>query len=97
MQLELTRRPGWQVRVRAEEAARVDPLVIRPGLAADRDALQRLAFLDSARYPAGETIVAEQAGSLVAAISLEDGATIADPFRATADIVTLLQVRAGQL
>jgi hypothetical protein len=42
-------------------------------------------------------VVAEQGGSLVAAVSLGDGASIADPFRATADTVGLLRMRAGQM
>lgn len=73
------------------------PLVIRLAVAADVEALLRLAALDSARPPAGDTVVAEQGGSLVAAVSLSDGRAIADPFRPTADIVGLLHTRAGQL
>jgi hypothetical protein len=84
-----------------ERRQRVDPywtaVVIRPAVAADAVAVLRLAALDSARPPAGETLVAEQAGSLVAALSLSDGDVIADPFRPTADIVGLLRMRAGQL
>jgi hypothetical protein len=80
---------------------RADPywtaVVIRPAVAADSSALHRLADLDSARHPSGAMVVAEQAGSMVAAVSLSDGASIADPFRATADIVGLLQMRRGQL
>lgn len=73
------------------------PVVVRPAVAGDAEALQRLAHLDSARRPGGAIVVAEQAGSLVAAVSLTDGASIADPFRPTADIVGLLRMRAGQL
>jgi hypothetical protein len=84
-----------------ERRQRVDPywtaVVIRPAVAADAVAVLRLAALDSARPPTGETLVAEQAGSLVAALSLSDGNVIADPFRPTADIVGLLRMRAGQL
>jgi hypothetical protein len=84
-----------------ERRQRVDPywtaVVIRPAVAADAVAVLRLAALDSARPPTGETLVAEQAGSLVAALSLSDGDVIADPFRPTADIVGLLRMRAGQL
>ena len=73
------------------------PLVIRPAVAADAKALQRLATLDSARPLAGDAVVAEQDRSLVAAVSLSDGTAIADPFRPTADIVGLLRARAAQL
>lgn len=85
----------------AERGPRAEPswaaVVIRRAVAADVVALQRLADLDSARRPAGETVVAEQGGSLVAAVSLSDGTAVADPFRPTADIVELLRIRARQL
>jgi len=84
-----------------ERHPRVDPywtaIVIRPAVAADEVGLWRLAELDSANRPDGQMVVAEQAGSLVAAVSLSDGASIADPFRATADVVELLRMRAAQL
>lgn len=85
----------------AERGSRAEPLwtpiVLRRGVAADAKALLRLAALDSARPLTGETLVAEQAGSLVAAVSLSDGTVIADPFRPTAGIVELLRVRLDQL
>jgi|SRR5215204_5382472 len=60
--------------------------------------LLRLARLDSrGRPPAGKVIVAIDRGELVAAMAVETGDTIADPFRATAPIVALLRVRAAQL
>jgi hypothetical protein len=73
------------------------PVVIRPAVAADANALRRLAALDSARPLIGGTLLAEQRGSVVAAVSLSDGGAIADPFVATADMVALLRVRAAQL
>ena len=42
-------------------------------------------------------LVAEQAGELVAALPLDGGNALADPFKPTADIVALLQMRARQL
>jgi hypothetical protein len=73
------------------------PIVIRPDRLADARALARLAGLDSARVPAAPLLVAEVAGELRAALSLHDGATIADPFQRTASLVALLTVRAAQL
>jgi hypothetical protein len=73
------------------------PVVIRPAVAADADVLRRLAALDSARPLGGGALLAEQQGSVVSAVSLSDGRTIADPFVATADTVELLRVRAAQL
>ena len=68
--------------------------------ATDDDAarLFRLARLDSrGRPPAGRLIVAADGGELVAAMSLDDGDTIADPFRPTAAVVALLRLRANQV
>jgi hypothetical protein len=53
--------------------------------------------MDSARSLSGQTLLAEQGGSVVAALSLADGAVIADPFVASADAVEMLRVRAAQL
>lgn len=72
-------------------------VVVRPGNAADADALRRLALLDSRRPIAGDTLVAEGDGRLLAAVPLAGGPAIADPFRLTADLVGLLELRATQL
>jgi hypothetical protein len=83
-------RAAWERRQRGE-------LRIRAATGADTPALLRLARLDSSRPPAGTIIVAEEGGEIVAALAAEDGATIADPFRATAPIVAMLRLRAEQL
>lgn len=72
-------------------------IVIRSAVPADSDALARLAALDSRRPPHGDALVAEADAELVAAVGVEDGRTIADPFRPTADAVALLELRARQL
>lgn len=72
-------------------------LVIRLAVQADETKLRRLAHMDSARPLSGQTLLAEQGGSVVAALSLDDGAAIADPFVASADAVAMLRVRATQL
>jgi hypothetical protein len=64
---------------------------------ADVDGIRRLAELDSKSIPAGPVVVADVAGELVAALSLDGGAVLADPFRTTAPIVELLRRRAAQL
>jgi hypothetical protein len=64
---------------------------------ADYPALQRLAERDSAVVPAGRLLAAESSGRLLAAISLESRAVIADPFLRTGDAVDLLRRRAAQL
>jgi hypothetical protein len=72
-------------------------LTLRHATAADADALVRLAALDSSRVPSGELLVGELDGTLVAALSVDTGAAIADPFEHTAAIVESLRVRARGL
>jgi hypothetical protein len=60
----------------------------------DDDALLRLAALDSAPAPHGEVLVAVIDGEVLAALALDSGRAIADPFRHTADLVELLHTRA---
>jgi hypothetical protein len=74
-----------------------DPLTIRVATPEDARALQRLAYLDSARPLTGRVLVAESDGSPVAAVSLDHGALIADPFRRSADAARLLRLRRYQL
>jgi len=72
-------------------------VLIRAARGSDGSALERLAALDSSRVPAGELLVAESDGGLVAALDPRTGAAIADPFRPTADVVALLELRASRL
>ena len=71
--------------------------VIRPATDADADALRRLAQLDSQSPLAGDVLVAERDGEIVAAISREHGRAIADPFRPTSVAVVQLRLRADAL
>jgi hypothetical protein len=77
--------------------APLDGVTIRRSRARDREALERLAQLDSRRLADGQLLVAEVAGELRAALPLRGGAAIADPFRPTAPLVSLLQMRAQQI
>ena len=85
-----TRRAASTVEIPAEVAIR---------RASDDDAarLEVLARLDSARPLAGPTLVAERNGALVAAIALDGGRTVADPFVPSAAYVELLELRAAAL
>ena len=65
-------------------------LTIRPATEADADALVRLAQLDSQHSRAGDHLLAEADGKLIAAVALADGTTYADPFVLTAGAVSLL-------
>ena len=72
-------------------------LTLRYAVPADADALERLAQLDSRHVLRGPVLVAEVAGELWAAVSLDDRRTVADPFRPTRGLVALLLERARQL
>jgi hypothetical protein len=75
----------------------LNAFTMREARPADDDALSRLAELDSARVPAGRLLVGELDGELVAAVPIAGGPVIADPFRPTAALVSLLGLRAAQL
>jgi hypothetical protein len=71
-------------------------LVLRSATPADAAALERLAALDSARPLAGEVVVAYADGDLRAALSLETGRAVADPFYPSLELVSLLHAAAGE-
>jgi hypothetical protein len=73
------------------------PITIRPARPADASALAKLAALDSADVPSVPVLIAEANGEVRAAVSLYDGAAIADPFTHTIWVVQLLHARAAQL
>ena len=70
---------------------------IRHATVADQDALRRLAELDSQRPLSGDALVGEIDGSAAAALSLDDGRVIADPFKHTAVLTQMLHVRSDAL
>jgi hypothetical protein len=72
-------------------------MVIRWASEADRGVLADLAALDSTRPLEGEALVALVDGEAWAAVSVEDGRAVADPFRPSAHAAELLRVRAGHL
>jgi hypothetical protein len=70
---------------------------IRLANEADHPTLVRLAALDSAPTPHWPVLVADVDGEIVAARAVDHGRrTIADPFRPTAEIRELLELRARQ-
>jgi hypothetical protein len=72
-------------------------LRVRPAREADAVALRRLEQLAESPPLAGEVLLAEVDGELVAACSLADGRAIGDPFRHTRAVRELLVLRARQL
>jgi hypothetical protein len=72
-------------------------VTIRHATSSDTDALERLAALDSASAPPGEVLLAEVGNELWAAVGIEGGRAVADPFRASGELVELLRLRAERL
>jgi hypothetical protein len=68
---------------------------IRHATQADQAELLRLAQRDSARVPRGRLIVAATDGRLLAALSLDTGEGVADPFRPTANVLEALRAFAA--
>jgi hypothetical protein len=94
----------WRPTVRRGRGRRYTPpivhepaVLIRSASAADAPALARLSALDERELPAGERLIGEIGGRIVAALEVCSGRTIADPFVATAGVVELLDLRAAQV
>ena len=91
-------RTAHTLRGARRKAAGQEPSVtIRLARPQDGEALARLAQLESRPAPEGAWVVAEVEGSLVAALPVAGGEPLADPFRRTAHLVPLLELRAKQL
>lgn len=71
-------------------------ITIRRSRSQDQEAIGTLAQLDSQTRPHGDALLAFDGDELVAALPLDGGRPIADPFQRTAEIVDLLQLRAAQ-
>src|SRR5437762_2218563 len=63
----------------------------------DDAAFERLAALEGRPVPTGRFVLAEVDGEIVAALPLNGGAPLADPFRQTTHLLPLLRLRAAQL
>ena len=72
------------------------PITLRYSKDGDRERIAELAELDGRPAPSGEALLAEAEGRLVAAVGMSDDAVVADPFRPTADVVELMQMRVEQ-
>jgi hypothetical protein len=72
------------------------PLVLRPATSVDAADLERLAALDSASPLEGEVLLAYAGGDVRAALSLETGRAVADPFFPSAELVALLRAAGGK-
>jgi hypothetical protein len=92
----LTRIDDLQRKAHRHSVADAAQVAVRPATAADTTAIIRLAALDSAPVPAGTILIAEVAGEAHAAIGIESGAVVADPFRRTTAAVRVLRAHAAQ-
>jgi hypothetical protein len=85
----------------AREAADHAPQPVRTAiqlrLSACREELERLASLSERPLHDGDWIVADVDGVPVAAVSVEDGTTVYDPFRPSSQAVSLLKLRRKQV
>lgn len=70
---------------------------LRPAHAQDDAAVTQLAALDDAPALEGPVLLAEVGGQAVAALALDDGRVVADPFVPTGHAVALLRLRAAHL
>jgi hypothetical protein len=73
------------------------PVTVRWEAPEDHDAIHELEELCEARILQGTLLVAERAGRIVAALAIEDGRFVADPFVPTGDVRALLALRAEQV
>src|SRR5438105_12731398 len=86
-----------KARRRDHASTPVTRVTLRYASAADEPRLEHLAELDSADALHGAMLVAEVDGRLRAALPLDGGRPIADPFHRGAELLELLRVRADQL
>lgn len=68
-------------------------ITIRQATSADAFSLRRLAALDDRPALRGDVLLAEQGGEIRAALSLESGRSVANPFAPTAELIELLRTR----
>ena len=73
------------------------PFTVRLAEPADQSVLLHLAALDSSRMPAGPLLVGEMGGGIQAAVPVMGGRAIANPFVRTAELVSVLELRAQQM
>ena len=73
-----------------------DAIMIRHSNGADEAELRRLAQLDDRRALEGEAVLGFVDDELRAAVAVDDGRALADPFRHTAELVELLRLTVAQ-
>jgi hypothetical protein len=79
-----------------KEADMANEITIRHSSEADRLAVHRLAELDSQSALTGDLLLAFVDDELRAAVAVDSGDVVADPFYPTVELVELLRMSAGQ-
>ena len=70
----------------------IESITLRYASDADRSRVDRLATVDSSDRLHGEVLLAEVGGELWAALETASGRVVADPFRASGQLVALLRL-----
>ncbi len=96
-ELELGAQRAFLTQQPEQTPAPAETVVLRLCSVHDDEVLDSLAQLEGMPSPSGRFIVAEVDGVLVAAYPLGHGSALADPFRPTAHLIPLLELRARQL
>jgi hypothetical protein len=73
-----------------------EPITIRHSAEDDRALVLELSELDGRPAPTGNLLLAEVGGKLWAAVGIDDGAAVSDPFEPAGEVEWLLQMRAEQ-
>lgn len=84
-------------RAASTKAGRPERTAIELRLSASREELERLAALSERPLHDGDWLVADVDGVPVAALSVDDGATVYDPFRQSSQAMSLLRLRRKQV
>ena len=74
-----------------------DSVAVRLARPEDEAAIRRIASLDGKDAPVGRVLVAEADREVIAALAVNTGIAVADPFRWTSDVVALMEMRAEQI
>jgi len=81
----------------AVHASQTQTIALRIVASDEGEVVTRLAALDDARALDGQVLLAVADGEPIAALSLDDGRVVANPFVRTADAVALLRLREQHL
>ena len=79
--------------------AKLEPetITIRPSREEDAPAVEQLAELEERGVPRGPLLLADVEGTVEAAVAIETGEALANPFVPSEEVVSLLEHRADQL